>query len=455
MKWLAKAVASDSRVILKQRNGFASRRFQILGDSVEVREGFLNRVEYRVPFVSMSEEPEYRTIYSVAWLTLTAISVVLLVIFVGSNVAGADTDPLLGGVALYGGFVAIFGFFLWMSWGRTIEFPSSSRSLALWRERPSVGAVTEFVSEVLAERQRYLARHFGASNAIDPAPPLDVALGELDARVGRALGAQYDVRQMLGEGGFGVVFAAYDRLLDRMVAVKVLRDELTTSAAMRGRFLREARLLALLQHPNILPIHFVGEPDSMVFIVMPFVDGSSLRAVLSNGGRLSPAHATSILADCADALSGAHAAGVIHRDVKPENVMLDGPRQRVLVMDFGIAKPLDDKGTKYTQTGMPIGSLAYMSPEQARGDEQIDGRSDIYSLGVMGYELLVGELPFRAQTVLALAHAHNTQPPPPMPDHLGVHSALSQAIDRCLKKRPEERWQSAAELRDHLREMLS
>ena len=437
-----------------QRNGFAYRRFRILADGIEVREGLLNRVEYRVAFTAMSEQPVRRTVYSGAWLTLTIIALLLLLIFVISYASGADTDPLLGGLAIYGGVMSFTGFFLWMSWGRTLEFPAGERSLAFWLDRPSREAVQAFAGSVVRARRRYLAglldRH-----AAPVAPVARPAVPDsLDARLARALGPNYSLLRVVGKGGFGIVFQAHDHLLDRMLAVKVLRDQLTDSDESRGRFLREARILARLQHRNILPVHFVNEAEGLVFIAMPYVDGASVRGLLETQRRFPPSEVARILAASADGLNAAHQAGIVHRDVKPENVMIDGATHQVLVMDFGIAKPLGAASARLTSTGAIIGSPAYMSPEQAHGVQDLDARSDIYSLGIMGYEMVVGDVPFRAASYMALAHAHVSQPPPPISADLGVPAELTSAIARCLSKRPEDRWQSAGELAEQVRPLI-
>src|SRR6059036_3911684 len=216
----------------------------------------------------------------------------------------------------------------------------------------------------------------------------------LFARLVQALGTSYTVEGEIGRGGMGVVYNARDERLKRRVAVKVLPPELAFREEIRLRFLREAETAARLSHPHIVPIHSVGEgPDGLVYFVMAYVDGESLGAKLKRRGRLPPDEARRIMLETADALGAAHALGIIHRDVKPDNILLEGSRGRVVVTDFGIAKALSSTtGGALTGTGVAIGTPHYMSPEQAAGDREIDGRSDIYSLGVVAYQMLAGEL---------------------------------------------------------------
>src|SRR5256886_1578108 len=224
----------------------------------------------------------------------------------------------------------------------------------------------------------------------------------LAPRLTRALGTSYTREGEIGRGGMGVVFNARDEGLKRRVAVKVLPPELAFREEIRLRFVREAETAARLSHPHIVPIHSVGEGrDGLVYFVMAYVDGESLGAKLKRRGRLPPDEARRIMLETADALGAAHALGIIHRDVKPDNILLEGSRGRVVVTDFGIAKALSSTtgSATLTATGVAIGTPHYMSPEQAAGDREIDGRSDIYSLGVVAFQTLAGELPFQAPTV--------------------------------------------------------
>jgi len=272
----------------------------------------------------------------------------------------------------------------------------------------------------------------------------------LIARLTQALGTSYTVEGEIGRGGMGVVYNARDERLKRRVAIKVLPPELAFQEGIRTRFLREAETAARLSHPNIVPIHAVGEgPDGIVYFVMAYVDGEPLSARLKRRGRLPPEEVRRILSETADALSAAHALGIIHRDVKPDNILLEGSRGRVVVTDFGIAKALSSAtGGTLTATGVAIGTPHFMSPEQAAGDREIDGRSDIYSLGVVGYQMLVGELPFRAPTVPGILMKHITEPAPMITEKRpDCPEDLAACVMRCLEKEPESRWPTADALR--------
>src|SRR5881398_1057921 len=273
----------------------------------------------------------------------------------------------------------------------------------------------------------------------------------LTARLIQALGKSYTVEGEIGRGGMGVVFNARDERLKREVAVKVLPPELAFREEIRLRFLREAETAARLSHPHIVPIHSVGEgPDGLVYFVMAYVDGESLGAKLKRRGRLPPDESRRIMQETADALGAAHAFGIIHRDVKPDNILLEGSRGRVVVTDFGIAKALSSTtgSATLTATGVAIGTPHYMSPEQAAGDREIDGRSDIYSLGVVAYQMLAGELPFQAPTVPGILMKHITERPPLITDRRPeVPEDLGACVMRSLEKDPEDRWPTADALR--------
>src|SRR5256885_648755 len=279
----------------------------------------------------------------------------------------------------------------------------------------------------------------------------DAADKALATRLSQALGSSYTLEGESGRGGMGVVFSARDERLKRQVAVKVLPPELAFREEIRLRFVREAETAARLSHPHIVPIHSVGEsPDGLVYFVMAYVDGESLGAKLKRRGRLPPDEARRIMQETADALGAAHAFGIIHRDVKPDNILLEGSRGRVVVTDFGIAKALSSTtgGATLTATGVAIGTPHYMSPEQAAGDREIDGRSDIYSLGVVAYQMLAGELPFQAPTVPGILMKHITERPPLITDRRPeVPEDLGACVMRSLEKDPEDRWPTADALR--------
>ena len=270
----------------------------------------------------------------------------------------------------------------------------------------------------------------------------------LESRLSEALGAAYTIEGEIGRGGMGVVYRARDETLKRSVAIKVLPPDLAYRTDIRQRFLREAETAARLSHPNIVPIHSVGEKNNLVYFVMGLVDGESLGVRIKRRGRLSVDEARRVMKEVADALSAAHQQGVIHRDVKPDNILLDGTRGRVMVTDFGIAKALTAEGGTLTEAGVAIGTPAFMSPEQAAGDREIDGRSDLYSLGVVAYQMITGELPFQAPSVPALLMKQITERPTPI-DRKRPETPLelSQIVMRCLEKDPEDRWPTADALR--------
>ena len=266
-------------------------------------------------------------------------------------------------------------------------------------------------------------------------------------RLVAAVGAQYLVDAEIGRGGMAVVYRATDVRLNRRVAIKLLPPELAFNADVRERFLREAQTSAQLTHPHIVPIFTVDEREGMVYFVMALVDGESLAQRLAREPRLPITDARRILADVADALAYAHGRGVVHRDVKPDNIMLDRATGRAVVTDFGIARAAAGD-SRLTVTGVAVGTPAYMSPEQALGERELDGRSDIYSLGVVGYQMLAGTTPFRAANTPAMLVKHLSESPRPVeslrPD---APSSLSHAIMRALAKKPEHRWSDAADFR--------
>jgi eukaryotic-like serine/threonine-protein kinase len=270
-------------------------------------------------------------------------------------------------------------------------------------------------------------------------------------RLSQALKGSYTVEGEIGRGGMGVVYHARDERLKRKVAIKVLPPELAFREDIRLRFLREAETAARLSHPHIVPIHSVGEgPDGIVYFVMAYVDGEPLGARLKRRNRLGVEEARRIMMEVADALGAAHQFGIIHRDVKPDNILLEGPRGRAMVTDFGIAKALSSAtgGGTLTATGVAIGTPHYMSPEQAAGDREIDGRSDIYSLGVVGYQMVTGRLPFEAPTVPGILMKQITEIPASITElRPDCPEELAGCVMRSLEKEPEGRWPTADALR--------
>ena len=228
-----------------------------------------------------------------------------------------------------------------------------------------------------------------------------------------ALGDAYTIEGEIGRGGMGVVYRARDERLQRRVAIKVLPPELAFSSEIRQRFTREAQTAAKLSHPHIVPIHDVGEGHGIVYFVMGLIEGESLAARIRRRGRVPAEETRRIIRETADALSAAHALSVIHRDIKPDNILLEGTRGRVVVTDFGIAKALSaTSGATLTSAGMAIGTPSYMSPEQAAGEREIDGRSDLYSVGIVAFQMLSGELPFNAPTVAGILMKQITESAP-------------------------------------------
>jgi len=270
----------------------------------------------------------------------------------------------------------------------------------------------------------------------------------LEARLATAFAGAYTIDAEIGRGGMGVVYRARDEKLKRVVAIKVLPPELAYRRDIRARFVREAETAARLSHPNIVPIHSVGEANDLVYFVMGYVDGESLSLRIKRRGRLSMEEVRRIMRETSDALSAAHQQGVIHRDVKPDNILLEGTRGRVMVTDFGIAKALSAEGGTLTDTGIAIGTPAFMSPEQAAGERVIDGRSDLYSLGVVAYQMLTGQLPFQSPTVPGLLMKQISTPATPV-DRLRPETPreLALTVMRCLEKDPEDRWPTADALR--------
>ena len=270
------------------------------------------------------------------------------------------------------------------------------------------------------------------------------------------LADRYRIERELGQGGMATVYLAEDLKHGRKVAVKVLRPELAETLGAE-RFLREIRIASQLYHPHILPLIDSGAGahesggDGVLYYVMPYVEGESLRAKLAREVELPVAEAVRILRDVLAALTYAHEHGVVHRDIKPENVLLAG--RHALVADFGVAKAVSEAGAAQTitRTGMVIGTPAYMSPEQAAGDSHVDHRADIYAVGVLAYEILAGAPPFSGQTVQQVLTAHVIRKPEPLTT---LRESVPQELDRlvmtCLAKRPADRWQTAADLLSRL-----
>jgi serine/threonine-protein kinase len=267
-----------------------------------------------------------------------------------------------------------------------------------------------------------------------------------------ALVGRYSLERELGRGGMGIVYLAREVRLDRPVALKLLPTNLALLPALRERFLREARTAAKLSHPNIVPIFAVDEVGEFVFFAMAYIEGETLGQRIRRRGPLSSSDAARILREIAWALAYAHAQGVVHRDIKPDNILLEEGSGRALVTDFGIAHVRRESGG--SAAGEVVGTAEYMSPEQASG-EAVDERSDMYSLGVLGYYVLTGSVPFDGPTVSAVLAKHITQPAPPLgsvaPEAPG---RLVRAVDRCLVKEPGDRFANGEELAEALGQSL-
>src|SRR5438309_10781215 len=236
-----------------------------------------------------------------------------------------------------------------------------------------------------------------------------------------------------------VVYRAMDLRLNRTVAIKVLPPDIAFNSDVKTRFIREAQTAAQLSHPNIVPIYSVDENETshLVYFVMSFIDGESLGARLAREGAWPVDRTVRVLRDVADALAYAHSCGVVHRDIKPDNILIDRASGRPMVTDFGIARAAAGE-TRLTITGVAVGTPAYMSPEQAVGEREVDGRSDLYSLAVVAYHMLVGEPPFKAGNTPAMLVKHVSERPRPIRERRPeVPSYLAVAIDRALAKRPE------------------
>ncbi len=264
----------------------------------------------------------------------------------------------------------------------------------------------------------------------------------------QVLGTEFEIISFLGKGGFARVYKARDTRLDRIVAVKVIRPEVFGTELFTESFRKEGIALAKLRHPGIVPIYDIRERDGLIYYIMPFVQGVTLDERLSRT-RLPPYESRRILAELADTLSAAHRAEMVHLDVKPDNVFLEGDHQKVLLVDFGIAMAITETVPDASE-GPIVGTPLYMSPEQAQGLPEIDHRSDIYSLGVLGYRMLMGRPPFTGQPDSILKKHIEEAPVPIRKINPTIPKDFADAIMRCLEKDPWDRFHTTKELADTL-----
>ncbi len=319
------------------------------------------------------------------------------------------------------------------------------------------GAKTAYAHAETLESLETAGRTTGGAAASD-------AASSSDSLVGRVLDGKYEVVAPLGTGGMGAVYRARRVLIGDEVAVKVLHQRLTGDEKLVERFRREARAAAQLHHPNVVTIHDYGESrgaGGFAYIVMELVRGESLRELLRREGRLEPRRAVSLMRDVCAGVGAAHRRGIVHRDIKPDNIIVtpadeDRPAESVKVVDFGIAKLRDmaAESSTLTEAGTMVGTLFYMSPEQCKG-EPLDSRADVYSLGAMLHETLAGAPPFAASSMTSLILKHVNEPPPPLPADVQVPLALRAAVTRALAKNPDERPRDATEFAREIQAALA
>ncbi len=272
--------------------------------------------------------------------------------------------------------------------------------------------------------------------------PARFQAGATILQAGDVLGGRYEILQLLGEGGMGAVYKAMDRELDRPVALKLIRPQLAANPSILARFKQELLLAHQVTHKNVIRIYDFGDADGVKFITMEFVEGQDLRGLIQEKKKFPPEEAVEIIQQVCRALEAAHSVGVIHRDLKPQNIMRDRTG-RILVMDFGLARMVEGDGM--TQTGALVGTMEYMSPEQALGKD-LDQRSDLYSMGLILYELLTGKMPFKAESAVASLIKRNQEQATPVSDHdQTIPRALSNVVAKCLERDPGLRYQTAGE----------
>jgi len=272
-----------------------------------------------------------------------------------------------------------------------------------------------------------------------------------DSHLGRVV-AGYRIQERIGRGGMGVVYRAEHLNLRRRAAIKIIAPDLAEASGFRERFNREARIAAALQHPNIVTVYDAGEQDGLLYLAMQYVEGSDLAAVLRSEGRLRPYRAIDVCRQIAAALDAAHAQGLIHRDVKPANVMIEG--RIAFLTDFGLTKRIEGTRTQLTKAGDVVGTIHYVAPEQIEGG-RVDARTDIYSLGCLLYHCLSGELPFARDTDVAVIYAHLSEDPPRLTSvRAELPGGLDAVIAKALEKAPDRRFQSCAALMSAARAVI-
>jgi predicted Ser/Thr protein kinase len=255
------------------------------------------------------------------------------------------------------------------------------------------------------------------------------------------------IEAVAGRGGMGVVYRARQLRPERTVALKVISPEFANDPGFQERFARESELAARIEHPNVIPVYSVGEDAGVLYIAMRFVDGTDLREVLTQAGRLEPRHAVAIVNQIAEALDAAHSLGLVHRDVKPSNVLIatSGGNEHAYLTDFGLSRHIDSS-QGVTATGAFVGTIDYVAPEQVRG-ERLDARTDVYSLGCMLFQSLTGTVPFPLPNDIAKMYAHNAQPPPVASERVPeLPRAFDAVLSRAMAKEPDERFLSAGDL---------
>ena len=270
-------------------------------------------------------------------------------------------------------------------------------------------------------------------------------------RLGRALGRQYRVVRLVGRGGFAAVYEVVDTDLQRRLALKVLRSDLPWTAATISRFKQESRAVARLNHPHTVPIHFVGEGEGLVYYAMPFVEGRTVTELMRMEGPLSTDRALAIVEPIVEALQHAHEHGLVHRDVKPDNILIQTATGRPMLIDFGIVKYLDGPG-HLTEAGFIVGTPLYMSPEQALGSRSVDARSDLYGIGAVLFQLLTGAPPFEGGDSQEIVGRHIAEPVPTASlSRDGIPPWVSSIVLRCMAKHPDDRYPTARALLEALR----